>query len=61
MGWIGTGLVWLVWLIDTGEGRRRGGFRWIRGARIRKKKLRVKTYMYDGNRDLLVVIKNILD
>lgn len=27
MGWIGTGLVWLVWLIDTGEGEeKRGGF-----------------------------------
>lgn len=27
----------------------------------KKKKLRVKTYMYDGNRDLLVVIKDMLD
>lgn len=27
MGWIGTGLVWLVWLIDTGEGEENeGGF-----------------------------------
>lgn len=27
MGWIGTGLDWLVWLIDTGEGEENeGGF-----------------------------------
>lgn len=25
MGWIGIGLVWLVWLIDTGEGEEKRG------------------------------------
>lgn len=25
MGWIGTGLVWLDWLIDTGEGEEKRG------------------------------------
>lgn len=25
LDWIGTGLVWLVWLIDTGEGEEKRG------------------------------------
>lgn len=48
------GLIWLI-------GNRGEVSLDFRGARMKKKKLRVETYMYDGNRDLLVVIKNILD